>query len=187
MDIADFDLSDADAAAFCPSCGAGYAAGRSRCEDCDLDLLPRSEIEAARAGTEAPSAPESEVHEPIEAPPEFDLSDPDAVAFCPSCGSGYRAGPLVCVDCETALRPRSWAETQRELVSDPTVDQVVLADVESSFKADVLGSALHDQGVWFVTQPTGSPALRFLVHPVDLDLARQVLSDIDELEPLDEG
>ncbi len=187
MDIADFDLSDADAAAFCPACGAGFTAGRSRCEDCAVDLLPRSEIEAARETSEQPIAPKLTFHQPIDICPEFDLSDPDAVAFCPSCGSGYRAGPLVCVDCETALRPRSWVETRPELVYDPAVDPVILADVENAFRADVLDSALHDQGIWFVTQPTGSRALRFLVRPFDLDLARQVLADIDEIEPLDEG
>lgn len=41
-----FDFSDPDAAAFCPSCGAGYAPGATCCLDCDSALVPRSEIEA---------------------------------------------------------------------------------------------------------------------------------------------
>ncbi len=198
MNVTDFDLSDPDAAAFCPACGAGYTAGRSRCEDCDRELLPRSEIEAALAQTESnpyrppghaepPRALEPAPDEPIGAAlelklsdPEFDLSDPDAVAFCPRCGSGYRAGPLVCVDCQTELRPRSWVETRPEPASDPSVDEVVLADVENPFRADVLRSALHDQGVWFAEQPTGWSALRFVVRPIDLELARELLADIDE-------
>jgi len=40
-------------------------------------------------------------------PPEFDLSDPDAVAYCPSCGSGYTARARRCEPCEVALVPRA--------------------------------------------------------------------------------
>jgi hypothetical protein len=46
MDEPRFDLSDQDAVAFCPSCGAGYLAGVTRCDDCGLQLEARSVIEA---------------------------------------------------------------------------------------------------------------------------------------------
>jgi hypothetical protein len=102
------------------------------------------------------------------------------VAFCPTCGSGYRAGPLVCADCQTELRPRSWVETNLGLEDDSGVEPVVLADVENTFQAQVLASALRDSTIRFATQPLAPAVLRFLVHPVDIESARQVLSDIDE-------
>ncbi|HJS73809.1 MAG TPA: hypothetical protein VJ921_05940 [Vicinamibacteria bacterium] len=103
------------------------------------------------------------------------------MSFCPACGSGYRAGPAACSDCGTDLQPRSWVEARLEPTNEPSLGYTLLADVESSFKADVLGSALRDQGVEFVTQPTGFRAVRFLVPLRDLDLARQVLADVDQM------
>ncbi len=189
LDEREFDLTDAAAAAFCPACGAGYGAGPTRCADCGRELISRSEIEAILAPAGADEEPETRDEPPLEesafSSPEFDLSDPDAVSFCPRCGCGYRAGPLVCVDCDAELRPRSWVETRTELESGVSIDEVFLVDIESSFQADVLRSALRDQDVLFVIRPTASHALRFLVRPVDLDLARQVLADVDEIPPLE--
>jgi hypothetical protein len=182
----EFDLSDPDAAMFCPACGAGYTAGRSRCADCDRELLGRSEIEKRLRAVEPEPEPSTEEEPSPEEPPsqlpEFDLSDCDAMSFCPACGSGYRAGPATCSDCGTELKPRSWVEARLELGSEESLDSVRLADIENSFKADVLGSALRDLGIRFVTQPTGWAAVRFLVPLRELDLARQVLADVDEME-----
>ncbi len=184
MELPEFDLSDVHAAAFCPTCGAGYTAGRERCADCDEELLPRSEVEAklAAAGENLESSipDEIESRETAVEPPEFDLSDPDAVAFCPSCGSGYRAGASRCTDCDSELVPRSWAETR---AGERRVDDapVPLADIESSYRAHVLGSLLNDEGVWFANETSSSGAARFLVHPRDLDVARDVLSDLEQL------
>lgn len=190
MNLPEFDLSDTHAAAFCPACGAGYAAGHSRCADCDQELLPRSQIEAKLATTgepvQLPSAEAPELAETAVRLPEFDLSDPDAVAYCPSCGSGYRAAALVrCADCDRELLPRSWVEARAKAPAlEPTgVDAaVVLADVGNSFKAHLLSSALHDEDIWFLSEPSAWGALRFLVLPRDLDLARELLSDIDEIQ-----
>jgi hypothetical protein len=52
----EYDLTDPDAVAFCPSCGSGYTARVARCEPCDRGLVPRREIEAARAGADAADA-----------------------------------------------------------------------------------------------------------------------------------
>ncbi len=188
MDLPEFDLSDTDAAAFCPACGAGYTAGHLRCVDCNDELLPRSQIEAKIAASEAvetqsPEAPELE--ETTGGLPEFDLSDPDAVAFCPSCGSGYRAGPLRCADCDRELLPRSWVEARTiGPAFEPTGADtpLLLADVENSFKAHLLGSVLHDEGIWFASEPSAWGAVRFLVLPRDLEPARRVLSDLDEIQ-----
>jgi hypothetical protein len=183
-ELPDFDLSDDSAAAFCPACGAGYTAGRNRCADCDEELLSRSEVESmlAAAGGEAePSIPDEP--EPVAGagePPEFDLSDPDAVAFCPSCGSGYRAGVALCSDCDSDLRPRAWAEARAS--EGPVDDSLVpLADLQDSYRAHVLGSLLNDEGVWFATEASSPGVVRFHVRARDLDLARDVLSDLDQL------
>lgn len=182
-----FDLDDAHAAAFCPACGAGYTAGSARCADCGEKLLPRSEIEArltvAGEDTLQASLEETVPEETVGEPAEFDLSDPDAVAFCPSCGSGYRAGPVRCAECDRELLPRSWVEARaREPAVEPSaVDTpVLLTDIGNSFKAHLLGSVLNDEGIWFATEPSSMGAVRFLVLPRDLDVARQVVSDLDE-------
>lgn len=192
MDQPEFDLSDTHAAAFCAACGAGYTAGHSRCVDCDQELVPRSLIEAklAAAGdaveSQNPEAPELE--EPSVTAgglPEFDLSDPDAVAFCPSCGDGYRAGATRCADCDRDLLPRSWVEARsKEPALEPNSADapVLLADVENTFKAQLLASVLTDEGVWFASEPSGWSAARFLVRARDLDFARQVLSDLDDMQ-----
>jgi hypothetical protein len=180
----EFDLSDGNAAAFCPACGAGYTAGRERCADCDQELLPRSEVEAmlAAAGEDLEeSIPEEPAFgDGAGPPPEFDLSDPDAAFFCPSCGSGYRAGASRCTDCDTGLVPRSSAEAR---ASERGVDDsaVPLADIESSYRAHVLGSLLNDEGIWFATETPGRGAVRFHVRPGDLHLAQDVLSDLDQM------
>jgi hypothetical protein len=177
--LPEFDLSDADAAMFCPVCAAGYTARISRCADCDRDLLPRSEIEKLGKDPQ-PSTPEEPAFEdPSSELPEFDLSDSDAVSFCPNCGSGYRAGPLVCVDCGTELRPRSWVESNRGADREPGAEPVALADIDNLFRAHVLASALRNEEIWFLTQPAGG-GFRFVVSSFELDRARQVLAEIDE-------
>jgi hypothetical protein len=50
----DFDLSDPDAVAYCPSCGSGYTARARRCEPCDVALVPRAAIEAASGPAPGP-------------------------------------------------------------------------------------------------------------------------------------
>ena len=189
MDSPVFDLSDPDAAAFCPACGAGYTAGRLRCADCDQELLPRSDIEAKLAATaevvESEGPEEPEFQETAGSLPEFDLSDLDAVAYCPSCGSGYRTGPVRCADCDRELLPRSWVEARTigPVIEPSGADApVLLADVENSFKANLLGSALSEEGVWFASEPSAWGAVRFSVLPRDLAFARQVLSDLDEMQ-----
>jgi len=185
----EFDLSDTGAAAFCPACGAGYTAGRLRCKDCDRELLPRSQIEAelARAGEAGEVLPpgEPETEWAGSEPPQFDLSDPDAVAYCPSCGSGYGAGPIRCVECDRELVARSWVEAQASAVTPEPASvemPVPLGDVANFFKAHLLGSALKEEGIWFTSEPGAGGAVRFLVLARDLERASQVLADLDELE-----
>ena len=188
-----FRSSDPDAAASVPP-AVQVTPRRSRCEDCDRELLPRSEIEAAPSDRVEPLAVQvmrrTEGSRPRPTsrtallgaqvgPRVRSLGSRRGSSFCPL-RKRLSAGPLVCVDCQTELRPRSWVERARRLRSDPASTEVVLADVENPFRADVLRSALHDQGVWFTEQPTGWRALRFVVRPIDLELARELLADIDE-------
>jgi hypothetical protein len=197
MDLPEFDLRDVDAVAFCPSCGSGYTAGPTRCADCDEVLLSRAEIQAMRAAADGAPGKSEEIAssfmplaaepEPADSVPEFDLSDPDAVAYCPACGSGFRAGLLRCADCDRDLVPRSWAEARasERAVEQETVDpyaRVRLADVENPFKANLLGSILNEETIWFTTEPTGWAAIRFVVRSRDLEAARQILSDLDEMD-----
>jgi len=37
VNLPEFDLTDGNAAAFCPACGAGYTAALERCADCAKD------------------------------------------------------------------------------------------------------------------------------------------------------
>jgi hypothetical protein len=184
VELPEFDLSDGHAAAFCPACGAGYTAGRERCADCDQELLPRSEVEAMLAaageGLEESTPEEPAFGDTAGPPPEFDLSDPDAVLFCPSCGSGYRAGSSRCSDCDTGLVPRSSAET-RASEGEVNDSPVPLADIEGAYRAHVLGSLLNDEGIWFATEASGAGAVRFHVRAGDLHLAQDVLSDLDQM------
>ncbi|HXV65405.1 MAG TPA: hypothetical protein VEK15_32215 [Vicinamibacteria bacterium] len=180
-----FDLSDPDAVAYCPACGAGYGRNADRCVECDMELLPRAEVEkrVARdqpqkelgttislctlanaeawllaaelkqagipfftkehgilginfAGVKLPAVEFvvpmekvegarrvlSDIEEREELPvdeddivepngrPRFDLSDPDAVAYCPACGAGYGHNGDRCVDCDMELLPRAEVE-----------------------------------------------------------------------------
>ncbi len=184
MELPEFDLSDGNAAGFCPACGAGYTAGPDRCADCGEELLSRVEVEAklAVAGEDLESSipDEPESGEASGGSPEFDLSDPDAVVFCPSCGSGYRAGAARCSDCDTELMSRSWVEaraSERAVADSP----VPLADIESAYRAHVLGSLLNDEGIWFATETPGRGAVRFHVRARDLPRAQDVLSDLDQM------
>jgi hypothetical protein len=188
VDLPEFDLSDTHAAGYCPVCGAGYTAGPTHCADCDRELLSRSEVEAKLAeadeGHESPGSGELESDEPARKPPDFDLSDPDAAAFCPSCGSAYRAGTARCTDCDCELVPRSWVEARAnepDLEHERNEAPVPLADIENSYRAHVLGSLLNDEGIRFGTETSSWGAVRFLVFARDLDVAREVLSDLDQL------
>ena len=88
-----FDLSDPDAAAFCPSCGAGYTSQVQDCSDCGVALVPKSQIN------------EPQGH-PVQETP-FHGRDPDAPALCPACGTAYTSASLVCSHCKVALVPQA--------------------------------------------------------------------------------
>jgi hypothetical protein len=53
MEARDFDLSDPDAAAYCPSCGAAYTSEGGTCADCGVAVIPRAQISSKPAFTAA--------------------------------------------------------------------------------------------------------------------------------------
>lgn len=193
----EFDLSDLSAAAFCPSCGAGYRAGPSRCADCDETLVPRSSVEAKPSAQSEPfffasmADDEHVLEESSTQSPELDLADPDAAAFCPSCGSGYRAEISRCVDCGESLLPRSWVEARlQEESSTPeaSTSTVALDEVTNPFKADLLAATLRESGIWFLTQPVkGWGGVRFLVRPEDHGIAQQALRELEDSDAASPG
>ena len=84
METRDFDLTDPDAAAFCPACGAGYTSQVRECADCGVALVPKSQVE-------------NELRRDHDQEASFAVSDPDLPALCPSCGTelAYRREHLV--------------------------------------------------------------------------------------------
>lgn len=89
MQPRDFDLSDPDATAFCPSCHAGYTGRVQGCFDCGVPLLTRDRVESLVAD------------EPGQEPPR-DV-ETESVAVCPACGAEYTASSAQCVHCRVAL------------------------------------------------------------------------------------
>ena len=123
----------------------------------------------------------------------FDLSDPDAVSFCPSCGSGYTARAARCTDCGENLISRSRAEAQMQEAVDASDIRatVPLCRLEDRLKASLLESGLEEAQVKFFVRELGvQPGLasrglgglfEFVVSEEDLDRAEQILSRLDEL------
>lgn len=103
--------------------------------------------------------------------PEFDLSDPDAVAFCPVCGSGYTARVARCEPCNAALVPRAEVEAGTLAVDEeaPTAEtgEVVLVQVSDRGEADLVAGALERAGVPYLVE--------FRVPAPYLDAAQQAL------------
>lgn len=102
-------------------------------------------------------------------PSRFDLSDPDAFAFCPSCGTGYRAGVTHCSHCRTALTGR--AEIERKFAHDHTgVDEAGgmkrVYSTTRPWEAHMLAHALHQHDI--AAHVEGEQAGRHLAQPVTI-------------------
>ncbi len=187
MERPDFDLSDADAAAFCPSCGAGYTSQARECIDCTVALWSRSQIEEEL--NRQAKAEETSIE--ARQQPEFDLSDPDAVSFCPVCGASFNAVALRCVDCDEDLVPRSWVELRdQQQAPDPWDETVLLRKMAGPIEAGRLELELAEAGIRFYSQPHGVVGLghgglqgtvNFFVLGEDLDRANGILNRLKEL------
>jgi hypothetical protein len=126
-------------------------------------------------------------------PPEYDLSDPDAVAFCLVCGSGYTARATRCAPCDAALVPRVEIEAEAARASAPDTETddegeetVPLCRIEDPAKASLLGAELERDGVPFWLRlapldPFGLPGFtEFRVPARYLDAAQGVLQRVEE-------
>jgi hypothetical protein len=125
----------------------------------------------------------------------FDLSDPDAVSFCPSCGAGYTARVIRCTDCNEELVPRSRVEyevLQKQTGQDDIGATVPLCQVENRLKAALLESGLEEAGIRFFVKELGiQPGLlnrglagrfEFVVAEQDLERAKAAVTGVEELE-----
>lgn len=129
----------------------------------------------------------------------FDLSDPDAVSFCPTCGAGYTARVVRCSDCDKELIPRSRVE-QEALQSEDSHDDIVpLCQLENRVQSGLLESDLEEAGIRFFVRELGfQPGLgnlglagrfEFLVVERDFERAKAIVASVEELDgamPLDE-
>ena len=109
METRDFDLTDPDAAAFCPACGAGYTSQVRECADCGVALVPKSQVE-------------NELRRDHDQEASFAVSDPDLPALCPFCGTEYTSASRECIDCRVALIPQT--QIQKISVGSPEATQL---------------------------------------------------------------
>jgi hypothetical protein len=89
-------------------------------------------------------------------PPDFDLSDPDAVAYCPACGYGYTARATRCAPCDVALIPRARVEAaarSRIAETTPMGDSALLVRLDEPVQANVLELELGEAGIPYLVQP----------------------------------
>ena len=82
-------------------------------------------------------------------PPDFDLNDPDAAGYCPSCGSGYAARVTRCPPCGVVLVPRDHVEatTRIRQPNEEAEATVLLCELDEPVKANLLGLELDQAGV----------------------------------------
>ena len=135
-------------------------------------------------------------------PPGFDLSDPDAVSFCPSCEAGY--GPRVtrCPYCEEDLVARSTIEGQLQQGAREREDQkqrdrqplVLLCRVLDRVQVAILKQRLDETGIPYATRErdaltipfTGLPGpVEILVAESDLNRAQWACHDLKIDDPED--
>jgi hypothetical protein len=124
-------------------------------------------------------------------PSRFDLSDPDAVAFCPSCGAGYLAGVTHCSQCEVELESRAAIEVQvaQDALATPTGGST--REVYSTTRpldAQMLMHALQEKGV--AAELHGQSSSHHLGQPVSIwvpeeqsAVAGRIISIIEASQP----
>ena len=79
-------------------------------------------------------------------PPDFDLSDPDAVGYCPACGYGYTARASRCKSCDVALISRAEAEAARRKAEPSPPDWTDVETEEETEETSLLGASRWKMG-----------------------------------------
>ena len=138
--------------------------------------------------------------------PEFDLSDPDAAGFCPSCGSGYTPRVTRCAPCGVALVLRGQieagpAEPEPPDLNDSGESTIALCQFDEPAKASVLGLELEQAGVPYWMRPApfdpvldltevAKRIIEFRVPAKYIEEARSALARVEEQaggQPTDDG
>ncbi len=104
--------------------------------------------------------------------------------FCPQCRAEYRAGFLVCPDCQRSLV----AELPSQPKPQPDLDLVTVLATGHPALIAVAKSLLEDSGIEYLTQNEGLhdlfPVQRFRVHiqvrQEDEGEATALLADLEE-------
>jgi hypothetical protein len=111
--------------------------------------------------------------------------------FCPLCKTEYREGFYTCADCSVPLV----AELQKEEKSESDTNEIEyiealstrnpaeLALIKSIFEAEDI--AYYVLGEQMMTSPmlSGGGSARLFVATLDIDLAKEILKDVEFEEP----
>jgi hypothetical protein len=127
-------------------------------------------------------------------PTRYDFSDPEAIAYCPECGLGFRVAEGRCQDCDALLVTRGEALEEWRHSPPPEADQrsVFLRATATMVDTQLLRAQLESAGIGFVASDmpqVWGPLLgrdaevRFFVEERDLARALEVLADLPPNEP----
>ena len=124
----------------------------------------------------------------------YDFTDPEAVAYCPECGLGFRITEGRCGDCDATLISRAQALEEWRL--SPPLDTkergVFLRATATLVDTELIRARLESAGIGFVTgdmPAVWGPLLgtdsevRFYVEERDLARALDALAEIPSNEP----
>ncbi|MCU0232142.1 MAG: hypothetical protein MUC67_12350 [Acidobacteria bacterium] len=122
-------------------------------------------------------------------PTRYDFTDPEAIAYCPECGLGFRVAEGRCQDCDALLLTRGEAldEWRQSPPADAGQRSVFLHATATMVDTQLLRAQLESAGIGFVTSDmpqVWGPLLgrdaevRFFVEERDLARALEVLVDV---------
>lgn len=118
----------------------------------------------------------------------YDFTDPEAVAYCPACGLGFRVADGRCEDCDEMLISRAQAleEWRQSPPLDTAARSVFLCAAATLVDTQLIRARLESAGIGFVTGDMpqiwgpllGTDAeVRFYVEERDLARALDALAD----------
>jgi len=121
--------------------------------------------------------------------PHYDFTDPQAVSFCPSCGSAFRVPSGSCEECRAPLIGRGEAMAEWRRMPPPDTDErsVFLRAAPNLVEAELIRATLGDAGIGFSTEditgvwgplPTPEGQIRFFVEERDLKRALDALAEV---------